>query len=127
MATLKQTLTLGFAALGMIALATPAQANSFNKFPAQHATQAVSGLQASAYSEVNHKQAQTYTRTSYTTNRHIKRIVKPVPSTRTQGLAYASDAGTQSLNSGFNKMKNTSFSHARPMRVIVDKRAYSAR
>ena len=127
MATLKQTFTLGFAALGMIALATPAQANSFNKFPAQQATQAVSGLQASAYSEVNHRQAQTYTRTSHTTHRRIKRVVKPVPHTRTRGLAYASDAGTQSLNSGFNKMKSSTFSNARPMRVIVDQRAYNAR
>jgi len=102
------------ATLTAATFSTTAHANSFNKFPAQASAQTVTGLQNTGF-EARTQAVQT----SYTANSRIKRVVKPVPSTQTRGLSYASDMGTVNRTTGFNKMKSSKFSSARSMPVVV--------
>jgi len=125
MTRLTKALALAALATSLISFAAPshAQNNSFNKFPVSATSNTVKGLQSATYMPAD----VTAPNLSSTTRRSIKRVVKPLPQTRTLGLSYVADTGTEILERGFNKMRPNKLSPARPMKIIVDERAYSAR
>ena len=124
MTTLTKTFIFAALATSVVTLATPAQAqaNSFNKFPVSATHDDVKGVQTAIFS-----QTEASTSTISTTKPRVKRVVQPLPQTRHLDLSNATDTGTTSLDRGFNKMRPNKLSPARPMKIIVDERAYSAR
>lgn len=109
-------------ALSTMTFASSAHANNaFNKFPAEQGVKNTQNIHTTAH-------VRTYVTVEKSTqsNTRIKRVVKSVPKTSTDNVAFASEHGSSNLTDGFNKMSPKTDAGVQ-MPTFVDNKAKMAR